>query len=117
MGLTQRRRDRRGKLSACSAALRETSGVDMDLDIAIVEGARTPFVKAFGLLADVKADELGRTATEGVLARTNLKPDQIDQVVYGNVVLPADAANIARVIALKAGIPQDRIAHTVQRNC
>src|SRR5262249_7528745 len=44
-------------------------------------------------------------------------PEQVDQVVFGNVALPADAANIARVIALRAGIPQDRIAHTVQRNC
>src|SRR5687768_99300 len=88
-----------------------------NLDIAIVEGIRTPFVKAFGPAADTRADELGRTATEALLTRSNLRPDQIDQVVFGNVVLPADAANIARVIALKAGIPQDRIAHTVQRNC
>jgi acetyl-CoA C-acetyltransferase/acetyl-CoA acyltransferase len=87
------------------------------LDIAIVEGLRTPFVKAFGALASVSADELGRLATAAVLQRAELRPDQIDQVVFGNVAPPADAANIARVIALRSGIPQDRIAHTVQRNC
>jgi acetyl-CoA C-acetyltransferase/acetyl-CoA acyltransferase len=87
------------------------------LDIAILEGVRTPFAKAFGALAAVPADELGRIVTEAVLQRAALRPDQIDQVVFGNVATPADAANVARVIALRAGIPQDRIAHTVQRNC
>jgi acetyl-CoA acetyltransferase family protein len=87
------------------------------LDIAIVEGIRTPFAKAFGALANVPAAELGRLATRAVLERAGVRPEQVDQVVFGNVAVPADAANIARVIALKAGIPQDRIAHTVQRNC
>jgi acetyl-CoA C-acetyltransferase/acetyl-CoA acyltransferase len=87
------------------------------LDIAILEGVRTPFAKAFGPLASVSARELGRIAATGVLTRANLRPEQIDQVVFGNVATPADAANIARVIALESGIPRDRIAHTVQRNC
>ena len=87
------------------------------LDIAILEGIRTPFAKAFGPLAAVPAQELGRIAATAVLQRAGLRPDQVDQVVFGNVAMPADAANIARVIALTAGIPRDRIAHTVQRNC
>jgi acetyl-CoA C-acetyltransferase/acetyl-CoA acyltransferase len=87
------------------------------LDIAIVEGVRTPFAKAYTALADVPADELGRQAAQAVLARAGVAPAAIDQTIFGNVVMPAEAANIARVIALKAGIPQDRIAHTVQRNC
>jgi acetyl-CoA acetyltransferase family protein len=87
------------------------------LDIAILEGIRTPFAKAFTKLAPVTAYELGRLVTVALLNKAEKKPEAIDQVVYGNVATPADAANIARVIALKAGIPQDRIAHTVQRNC
>jgi acetyl-CoA C-acetyltransferase/acetyl-CoA acyltransferase len=87
------------------------------LDIAILEGVRTPFVKAFGALAAVPADELGRLATVALLQRAEVRPDHVDQVVFGNVAPPADAANIARVIALRAGIPQDCIAHTVHRNC
>src|SRR5262245_11773392 len=87
------------------------------LDIAIVEGARTPFAKAFGPLAGVSAQELGQLATEGLLRRAGVRPDQVDQVVFGNIATPADAANVARVIALRAGIPRDRVAHTVQRNC
>ncbi len=87
------------------------------LDIAILEGVRTPFAKAYGPLASVSAQELGRSATTTVLERTALRPDQVDQVVFGNVAMPPDAANIARVIALLSGIPRDRIAHSVQRNC
>src|SRR5580692_6146612 len=87
------------------------------LDIAILEGVRTPFAKAFGPLAGVSAQDLGKLATTAVLERAGMRPDQVDQVVFGNVATPADAANIARVISLRAGIPQDRIAHTVQRNC
>jgi acetyl-CoA acetyltransferase family protein len=87
------------------------------LDIAILDGIRTPFAKAFGPLQTVPAVELGRLVTTTLLQRANVAPDTVDQVVFGNVATPADAANIARVIALKSGIPQDRIAHTVQRNC
>jgi acetyl-CoA C-acetyltransferase/acetyl-CoA acyltransferase len=87
------------------------------LDVAILDGIRTPFAKAFGPLAGVPAHELGLLATQAVLERAAVRPQDIDQVVFGNVALPAEAANIARIIALLAGIPQDRIAHTVHRNC
>jgi acetyl-CoA C-acetyltransferase/acetyl-CoA acyltransferase len=87
------------------------------LDIAILEGVRTPFCKAYGALASVSPQDLGRTAAGGALQRSGIRPDQVDQVVFGNVATPADAANVARVIALMSGVPQDRIAHTVHRNC
>lgn len=87
------------------------------LDIAVVEGVRTPFVKAFGVLAEVPAHELGRRVTQSVLDRAEVRPEQVDQVIFGNVATPPDAPNVARVIALRAGIPQDRIAHSVHRNC
>jgi acetyl-CoA acetyltransferase family protein len=87
------------------------------LDIAIVEGVRTPFAKAFGPLASVPAHELGKVATVALLEKAQTQPEQIDQVVFGNVAQPPEAANPARVIALMAGIPQDRPAHTVHRNC
>jgi acetyl-CoA C-acetyltransferase/acetyl-CoA acyltransferase len=87
------------------------------LDIAILDGVRTPFVKAYGPLASVPAQDLGRTAVTALLGRAGLRPEGIDQVIFGNVATPADAANVARVIALEAGIPKDRIAHTVGRNC
>src|SRR5262249_29184392 len=87
------------------------------LDIAILEGVRSPFVKAFGAMASVPAQELGRRVTASLFERTGLRPTQIDQVGFGNVASPPEAANVARVIALLAGIPQERPAHTVHRNC
>ncbi len=85
--------------------------------LAVIAGVRTPFAKAFGALANVSAVELGRQATLAVMDRAQLQPMEIDETVFGNVAGPADAANISRVIALKAGLPEERIAHTVQRNC
>lgn len=88
-----------------------------DEALAVIAGVRTPFAKAFTALSAVPADELGRVAFLGALERAGLGPDAIDEVVFGNVASPADASNVARVIALRAGLPHDRPAHTVNRNC
>ena len=69
--------------------------------IAVVAGARTPFAKAFTDLQGVSAVELGRLALLDALRRCGLTGADIDEVVMGNVAGPPDAANIARVIALK----------------
>jgi acetyl-CoA acetyltransferase family protein len=87
------------------------------LDIAIVEGVRTPFAKVLGPLASTPAHELGRQVTTALLERAGVAPDQIEQVVFGTGAGSAEAPNAARVIALLAKIPEDRIGHTVQRNC
>ena len=85
--------------------------------IAVVSGVRTPFCKAFTKMQNVSAVELGRAAITDALRRASIDPTGIDEVIMGNVAGPPDAANIARVVALKAGVPVDRIAHTVNRNC
>ena len=85
--------------------------------LAVLAGSRTPFAKAFGALAEVPADRLGQVALGGALARAGLGPADVGEVVFGNVAGQADASNLARVIALRAGVPQDRVAHTVNRNC
>jgi acetyl-CoA acetyltransferase family protein len=85
--------------------------------IAVLGGARTPFAKAFGALGNVPADQLGRIALDAALSRTSLPPTSIEEVIFGNVAGQADASNLSRVIALRSGIPADRIAHTVNRNC
>jgi len=89
----------------------------LDPPLAVIAGKRTPFAKAFGALANIPADQLGVLATQESLAAAHMSPDTIEEVVFGNVSGQSDAANLARVIALKAGIPQNRIAHTVNRNC
>jgi acetyl-CoA acyltransferase len=82
----------------------------------IVGGVRTPFVKAAGAFNYVPAQELGRLVVRELIERLNVDPDVVDEVITGNVA-PSDAPNVSRVIALRAGIPIDRVAHTVNRNC
>ncbi|HSU53882.1 MAG TPA: thiolase family protein [Candidatus Dormibacteraeota bacterium] len=85
--------------------------------LVIVDGVRTPFCKAGTELASLGADELGRIAVNSLLTRTALDPTLVDEVIFGCVAQPVDAANVARVIALRAGIPDSVPAVTVQRNC
>jgi len=85
--------------------------------LAIVDGVRTPFCKIGTDLARSSADELGRIAVNALLARTGIDPGRIDEVIFGCVGQPADAANVARVISLRAGIPEHVPAITVHRNC
>src|SRR5438270_10060397 len=85
--------------------------------LAIIDGVRTPFSKMGTELARLGADELGRIAVNALLTRTGLDPALIDEVIFGCVGQPAEAANVARVIALRAGIPEQVPAMTVHRNC
>ncbi|NBV41826.1 thiolase family protein, partial [bacterium] len=85
--------------------------------IAIIDGVRTPLCKAGGQFKDVSADHLGAVVTREIIARSGVGVDLIDEVIFGNVAQPANAANIARVIALRAGVPQRTPAYTVHRNC
>jgi len=86
-------------------------------DVAIVAGIRTPLGKASGVFDQLGAVDLGALTVREVLARSPVARDDIDQVIIGNVIQPAEAANVARVIALTAGIPRPVPAHTVHRNC
>lgn len=85
--------------------------------LVIVDGIRTPFCKMGSDLAALGADELGRAAVQALLSRTGIDPAMIDETIFGCVGQPADAANIARVIALRAGVPAKVPAITVHRNC
>jgi acetyl-CoA acyltransferase len=83
----------------------------------ILNGARTPFVKAGTDFKDVPAADLGRSAAVEAMARSGITPDAVDQAIFGNIATPVDAANVGRVIALRAGVPKERPAHSVSRNC
>lgn len=85
--------------------------------LAIIDGIRTPFIKAGTVFKDLSAVELARLAIAELAQRRSLDLNRIDHVVFGNVAQPPDAANIARVIALRAGVPERVPAVTVHRNC
>ena len=87
-------------------------------NVYIIDGARTAFTSFGGSFADVDATELGTVTAVEALKRSNVQPDQVDHVVYGNVIhTGANAAYIARHIGLKAGIPQEVPALTLNRLC
>lgn len=86
-------------------------------NVVVVSGVRTPFAKAGAELASMGAVDLGVSALQEAIARANIKPSDLDHVYMGNIGQPADAANVARVVALFAGVPKNVPALTVQRNC
>lgn len=88
-----------------------------DRDVVLVEGVRTPFVKSDTKFRDVHPSELGRVAVHELIERSNLDVKQVDEVIIGNTGNPPDAVNIARVVALRAGVPQSVPAVSVHRNC
>jgi len=90
----------------------------MDTSIFVVEGARTAFGAFGGALKDTSAIELGTAAARGALDRSGIGPDRVDQVIFGNVIQTSpDAIYMARHVGLKAGIPQEVPALTVNRLC
>jgi len=85
--------------------------------VAIISGYRSAMGKAGGAFKKIQADDLGARVLKEVLVRSNIDVNKIDEVIIGNVANPSHCANISRVIALKAGIPQHVPAFTVHRNC
>ena len=85
--------------------------------VAIVEGCRTPFAKSGTAFRDLSSVELGKVAVRELIARTDLDPAEIDQVVYGTVVQSVQEPNIAREVTLGAGIPPSVPSFTVGRAC
>src|SRR3984893_12371418 len=85
--------------------------------IYIVDGVRTPFARAGTTLADSEAVDLGKTALRLLVARTGIDASKIEEVIIGCVSQPVDSANVGRVVALRAGIPDSVPAITVHRNC
>jgi acetyl-CoA acetyltransferase family protein len=83
----------------------------------ILGGIRTPFVKAGGALRDTPVYDLGRVAVTELLSRHGVDPATLDEVVLGNCAQPPEAANVSRITALRAGVPQSVPAVTVHRNC
>jgi acetyl-CoA C-acetyltransferase len=85
--------------------------------IVIAAGLRLPQARAGVAYAREDAGHLGARLARELLARHGLDPGELDEVIVGCVGPPHDQANVARVIALRAGVPRHVPAHTVARNC
>ncbi len=86
-------------------------------EVVIVDAVRTPVGNHGGTLKNFTAMDLAETIMKGLINRTKLDPAGITEVIIGNVFQSSDAPNVARVAALKAGIPKEVPAYTVARNC
>jgi acetyl-CoA acyltransferase 2 len=90
----------------------------LDRGVVILSAARTAIGKFGGAFRDLTATQLGVIAARAALERANVTPAKIEHVIFGNVLqTSADAAYLARHIALKAGVPQAVPALTVNRLC
>jgi acetyl-CoA acetyltransferase family protein len=90
----------------------------MSQDVFILGGKRTPMGKYVGALKDISAIDLGAIAARGALEATGIAPAEIDHTVIGNALQTSgDAIYGARHVALKAGVPFEKPALTVNRLC
>ena len=85
--------------------------------VAVVAGLRTPFAKQWSAYREVSALDLANLVVSELLQRVDLDPQEIQQVVYGQVVPSVEAPNIAREIVLATGMPKGIEAYSVSRAC
>ena len=83
----------------------------------IVGGVRTPMGGFGGALKDIPASELGAVAIKAALEQTNIRPQDVDEVFFGNVLQAEQAGYATRLAALHAGIPEEKPSITINRQC
>jgi acetyl-CoA C-acetyltransferase len=86
-------------------------------EIVIVSAVRTAVGRLGGGLRDVEPDILGKIVIEEAIRRAGIEPGEVDEVILGQTKQSADAANLARVAALRAGVPIEVPAYTIMRQC
>ncbi|WNS74118.1 acetyl-CoA C-acetyltransferase [Bacillus sp. DTU_2020_1000418_1_SI_GHA_SEK_038] len=86
-------------------------------EVVIVSAVRTAIGSFNGSLKDVSAPELGAIAIKGALEKAGIKPEQVDEVILGNVLQAGLGQNPARQAALKAGLPESVSAMTINKVC
>lgn len=100
-----------------SKPARKKSSTPLNKPVYIVDGARTPFLKARGVRGPFAASDLAFLTARDLLSRQTFKATDIDEVVLGCMMPSEDEANIARLVGLRLGCGNDVPAYTVQRNC
>nr|CAD7201590.1 unnamed protein product [Timema douglasi] len=88
-----------------------------DTKVVIVSAVRTPIGSLCGSLSSLKAHELGAIAIQEALARANVEPSEVSEVIMGQVLTAGQGQNPARQAAVKAGCPYSVTAYTVNMLC
>ena len=86
-------------------------------DVVIVSAVRTALGRVGGSIKTVQPEEIARVVITAAVERAGIEPASVDEVIIGQTKQSADAANLARVAALKAGFPVEVPAYTVMRQC
>lgn len=86
-------------------------------DVVIVSAARTPIGCFGGVLKDLSAVQLGEYALTAAIARAEIKPADVDEVIMGNVLGAGLGQNVARQVAMAAGVPFEKSAFNVSKVC
>jgi acetyl-CoA C-acetyltransferase len=85
--------------------------------VVIVSAARTPVGSYGGVFKNTNAVELGKVAVKAALERAGVKPEMVDEVIFGNVLQAGLGQNVARQVSIGAGIPDYVTAYTVNKVC
>ena len=86
-------------------------------DIVIVSAARTPVGSFNGAFGTLPAHELGAAVIKSALERAKVKPDEVDEVILGQILSAGEGQNPARQAAMKAGVPQEKTAWGLNQLC
>ena len=86
-------------------------------DVYILSAARTPIGKFGGSLALMTAADMGVVAAQAAIERAGVRPDQVEEAIFGNARQAGGGPNPARQISVRSGIPQEVPAYTVNKAC
>ncbi len=86
-------------------------------EVVIVSAVRTPIGTFGGSFKDVSAVSLGTIVAKEAMKRANIKPDMVDEVIFGNVLQAGLGQNVARQISIYSGIPVEVPSYTVNKVC
>jgi len=86
-------------------------------DVYILSAVRTPIGKFGGSLASMTAADMGVAAAKAAIERARVRPDQIEETIFGNARQAGGGPNPARQISIRSGVPQEVPAYTVNKAC
>ncbi len=86
-------------------------------NVVIIDGVRTPIGAFGGTLAGTPASKLGAVVIKALLERNNLAPDQVDEVIMGQILTAGTGQNPARQAAMEAGLPQECPSMSINKLC
>lgn len=87
------------------------------MNVVLIDGCRTPFLRSGTQYMDLMSYQLGQFAIKGLLVKTGIAPAEVDKVVMGTVISNIQTSNVAREAAISAGIPPQTPCHTVTQAC